>query len=152
MGAVVFLGVYLAAGAALLLLWEHDWNFFDGYYFCFITMTTIGFGDLVPSKSLIFDSINICQQLINFCCCFCIIGDTNNMMLCTLYILIGLALTSTIIELVRRQYAQSWQRLQVNHILFSIIWNKFFMKCFYFFHFFYCIRHFLAHLQIHCDG
>jgi len=32
--------------------------------------------------------------------------------LCTLYILVGLALTSTIIELVRRQYAQSWRRLQ----------------------------------------
>lgn len=34
------------------------------------------------------------------------------MLFCTLYILIGLALTSTIIELVRRQYAQSWQQLQ----------------------------------------
>lgn len=49
-GAVVFLGIYLAAGAGLLLLWEDEWEFFDGYYFCFITMTTIGFGDLVPSK------------------------------------------------------------------------------------------------------
>uniref|UniRef100_A0A182N9Y8 Potassium channel domain-containing protein n=1 Tax=Anopheles dirus TaxID=7168 RepID=A0A182N9Y8_9DIPT len=86
-GAVCFLGVYLAAGTGLLLLWEEDWSFFDGYYFCFITMTTIGFGDLVPSKP-------------------------NYMLLCTLYILVGLALTSTIIELVRRQYAQSWQKLQ----------------------------------------
>jgi hypothetical protein len=34
------------------------------------------------------------------------------MLLCTLYILVGLALTSTIIELVRRQYAQSWRKLQ----------------------------------------
>jgi hypothetical protein len=34
------------------------------------------------------------------------------MLFCTLYILVGLALTSTIIELVRRQYAQSWARLQ----------------------------------------
>ncbi|XP_024941222.1 potassium channel subfamily K member 4 isoform X4 [Cephus cinctus] len=33
-------------------------------------------------------------------------------LLCTLYFLLGLALTSTIIELVRRQYAQSWRRLQ----------------------------------------
>lgn len=32
--------------------------------------------------------------------------------MCTLYILVGLALTSTIIELVRRQYAQSWRQLQ----------------------------------------
>ncbi|EDS27772.1 conserved hypothetical protein [Culex quinquefasciatus] len=84
-GAVFFLGIYLVTG--LLLLWEEDWDFFDGYYFCFITMTTIGFGDLVPSKP-------------------------NYMMLCTLYILVGLALTSTIIELVRRQYAQSWHKLQ----------------------------------------
>ncbi|XP_067641641.1 TWiK family of potassium channels protein 7 isoform X1 [Eurosta solidaginis] len=85
--AVGFLGVYLAAGAWLLLLWEDDWTFFDGFYFCFITMTTIGFGDLVPKKP-------------------------NYMLLCTLYILVGLALTSTIIELVRRQYATSWAKLQ----------------------------------------
>ncbi|KAF2894141.1 hypothetical protein ILUMI_12033 [Ignelater luminosus] len=34
------------------------------------------------------------------------------MLICTLYILVGLALTSTIIELVRRQYLQSWRQLQ----------------------------------------
>jgi potassium channel subfamily K protein len=34
------------------------------------------------------------------------------MLFCTGYILVGLALTSTIIELVRRQYAHSWKRLQ----------------------------------------
>lgn len=34
------------------------------------------------------------------------------MFICTLYILVGLALTSTVIELVRRQYAQSWKTLQ----------------------------------------
>ncbi len=51
-GAVIFLAVYLAAGAGLLIIWEESWSFFDGFYFCFITMTTIGFGDLVPSKIL----------------------------------------------------------------------------------------------------
>ncbi|ERL89345.1 hypothetical protein D910_06716 [Dendroctonus ponderosae] len=87
LSAVCFLFVYLAAGAAIFVLWEEEWSFFDGFYFCFITMTTIGFGDLVPTQP-------------------------KYMLLCTLYILVGLALTSTIIELVRRQYAQSWRQLQ----------------------------------------
>ncbi|XP_053600113.1 TWiK family of potassium channels protein 7 isoform X2 [Plodia interpunctella] len=87
LGAVAFLFVYLSAGAGLFKMWEDDWSFYDGFYFCFITMTTIGFGDLVPKRP-------------------------KYMLLCTLYILIGLALTSTIIELVRRQYARSWQQLR----------------------------------------
>ncbi|CAL7952366.1 unnamed protein product [Xylocopa violacea] len=85
--AIFLLFLYLACGAGMFMLWEDDWDFFDGFYFCFVTMTTIGFGDLVPKKP-------------------------KYTLLCTLYILVGLALTSTIIELVRRQYAQSWRRLQ----------------------------------------
>ncbi|XP_026747290.1 TWiK family of potassium channels protein 7-like isoform X1 [Trichoplusia ni] len=86
-GAVGFLFLYLSAGAGLFKMWEDDWTFYDGFYFCFITMTTIGFGDIVPKRP-------------------------KYMLICTVYILIGLALTSTIIELVRRQYAQSWQQLR----------------------------------------
>ncbi|XP_046146100.1 TWiK family of potassium channels protein 7-like [Osmia bicornis bicornis] len=87
LAAILLLFLYLACGAGMFMLWEDDWDFFDGFYFCFVTMTTIGFGDLVPKKP-------------------------KYTLLCTLYILVGLALTSTIIELVRRQYAQSWRRLQ----------------------------------------
>lgn len=84
-GALVFLGFYLSVGAAIFERWE-NWSFFDGFYFSFITMTTIGLGDLVPAEKL--------------------------SLLCTVYILIGLSLTSTIIELVRRQYIRSLQKLQ----------------------------------------
>ncbi|XP_063993064.1 TWiK family of potassium channels protein 9-like isoform X5 [Diachasmimorpha longicaudata] len=87
LAAIVLLFVYLSCGAAMFVIWEDDWNFFDGFYFWFVTMTTIGFGDLVPKKP-------------------------KYMLLCSLYILVGLALTGTIIELVRMQYNQSWQRLQ----------------------------------------
>ena len=47
-GTVATLGIFFALGALLLTFFE-DWSFFDAFYFCFITSTTIGFGDLTPS-------------------------------------------------------------------------------------------------------
>ncbi|KAK8718534.1 hypothetical protein OTU49_014672, partial [Cherax quadricarinatus] len=37
---------------------------------------------------------------------------TSSLLCCTLYIIVGLALTSTVIELVRRQYASSWEQMK----------------------------------------
>lgn len=45
------LAVYICLGAAVFAAWE-EWSFLDGAYFCFVTLSTIGFGDLVPGKSL----------------------------------------------------------------------------------------------------
>jgi hypothetical protein len=89
---IVFAGLgmltlYIAFGGMLFMLLE-KWSFFEAFYFCFITMTTIGLGDLVP-------------------------GNTTYTLFCTLYIFLGLALTSTTIELVRRQYAESWERMKM---------------------------------------
>ncbi|XP_008059424.1 potassium channel subfamily K member 18 [Carlito syrichta] len=42
---VVF--AYISCAAALLPLWEKQMDFENAFYFCFITLTTIGFGDTV---------------------------------------------------------------------------------------------------------
>ncbi|XP_059215733.1 potassium channel subfamily K member 18 [Centropristis striata] len=39
---------YIVFGGLILPLWETEFEGFDPYYFCFITLTTIGFGDIVP--------------------------------------------------------------------------------------------------------
>uniref|UniRef100_A0A915B396 Potassium channel domain-containing protein n=1 Tax=Parascaris univalens TaxID=6257 RepID=A0A915B396_PARUN len=68
----------IAVGAILLSSWE-SWDFFSGFYFSFITMTTVGFGDIVPVKQkfLFFDLF---------------------------YIIVGLAITTMCIDLVGIQY------------------------------------------------
>ena len=42
---------WLLIGGLIFALSEKDWNFVDSFYFSFITLTTIGFGDLVPGLS-----------------------------------------------------------------------------------------------------
>lgn len=92
LAAVVFISCFFALGSTMLRSIKEKWSFLDGFYFCFITMTTIGFGDIVPD----------------------IEGDdtTLYMLLCMFYIFVGLSFTTTIIELVRRQYAESWKKMQ----------------------------------------
>lgn len=41
---VVF--AYISCAAAVLPTWEEHLNFEDAFYFCFVTLTTIGFGDI----------------------------------------------------------------------------------------------------------
>ncbi|XP_026998893.1 potassium channel subfamily K member 18 [Tachysurus fulvidraco] len=49
---VVF--AYILSWALILPLWETDLYWFDAFYFCFITLTTIGFGDIVPKHPKFF--------------------------------------------------------------------------------------------------
>ena len=42
---------YIFIGSVLFTLWE-DWDYLTGSYFCFVTLSTIGFGDIVPGTGL----------------------------------------------------------------------------------------------------
>ncbi|KAF6028916.1 KCNK17 [Bugula neritina] len=44
--------VWVILGAGIWMVLESDWKFADSIYFCFITISTIGFGDLVPEVDL----------------------------------------------------------------------------------------------------
>ncbi|KAH8303675.1 hypothetical protein KR018_011133 [Drosophila ironensis] len=81
----VFLVVsYILGGAALFAYWE-DWSFLDSAYFCFITLTTIGFGDFVPAKGVKDES----EQSIAYC---------------SLYLLFGIALLAMSFNLVQEEF------------------------------------------------
>lgn len=69
---LVLLG-YICLGAAVFAAWE-GWSFIDGAYFCFVTLSTIGFGDLVPGKSFQGTDTQNGQLQLVACCGYLLFG------------------------------------------------------------------------------
>uniref|UniRef100_A0AC34GL32 Potassium channel domain-containing protein n=1 Tax=Panagrolaimus sp. ES5 TaxID=591445 RepID=A0AC34GL32_9BILA len=78
--------LFIAGGAILFAVWE-DWNVFDGAYYSFITLSTIGFGDIVPGQSL--DE-----------------GSQEKLIVCALYLLFGMALIAMCFKLMQDDVVQ----------------------------------------------
>lgn len=86
----VFLVVsYIFGGAFLFSNWE-KWHFLDSAYFCFITLTTIGFGDFVPAQRVTSGTS----------------GEVS-IALCSLYLLFGIALLAMSFNLVQEEVISS---------------------------------------------
>lgn len=64
---------YICSGALLFAGWE-NWLFLDASYFCFISLSTIGFGDIVPKDksgtSFIFCSMYLMLGMALIAMCF----------------------------------------------------------------------------------
>ena len=55
LGASLFLaGAYIWAGVAMYRTWEEEWDFLDAFYFIFVSVSTVGFGDVLPTDERLF--------------------------------------------------------------------------------------------------
>ena len=89
---VFVIPLYLTLGAILFNIWE-KWGFLNSFYFCFITLTTIGFGDFVPGSSLTVTAAK--EKLIS----------------AALYILLGLVLIAMCFNLMKEQLTQKFKQV-----------------------------------------
>lgn len=71
---------YICVGAFVLCRLETSWSYLDGIFFCFMTLSTIGYGDSVPPSSVLSTNTNQSR--------------TEGFWFCSLYILTGMALTA----------------------------------------------------------
>ena len=69
--SLMIIAAYIFGGALLFSMWE-DWDYLVGSYFCFITLSTIGFGDFVPG-SIAHTDYSSNQKLI-ICCFYLMFG------------------------------------------------------------------------------
>ena len=82
---------YVVGGALLFSEWE-GWGMLDGSYFCFITLSTIGFGDMVPGSNFEENPDETSVGPVN-----------NKFVLCSLYIIIGMALIAMCFNLMQEK-------------------------------------------------
>ena len=80
--AILIALAFMFAGTLMYKLWE-PWTFLEAFYFVFISLSTIGFGDFVPTYPTFF-------------------------MLSSLYLFIGLALISMVINVLINFYTSAY--------------------------------------------
>lgn len=96
---------YILAGAFMFSAWE-GWKFLDSAYFCFVTLTTIGFGDLVPANRM--KSHQEDREVAAVGKNAFSAGDgeeeaTVSIALCSLYLLFGISLLAMSFNLVQEE-------------------------------------------------
>ena len=92
---ILSLGVllaYVCFGSYVVSRWE-TWRFLDSFYFCFLTLTTISFGDIRTQKT---GGLERFHQRTEWFCSF--------------YILFGMALTSMFFNILHEEISRRYKR------------------------------------------
>jgi len=83
---------YILAGSVLFTYWE-GWDIMTGSYFCFVTLSTIGFGDIVPGTDMSkWDS-------------------TVKLVLCALWLALGLSVLAMCFNLMQEEVKETCKRI-----------------------------------------
>ncbi|GAB0100449.1 TWiK family of potassium channels protein 18 [Sergentomyia squamirostris] len=92
---IIMIG-YILFGATLFGHWE-EWDSLDGSYFCFISLSSIGFGDMVPGFKITgFEGT----------------GVELSFILCAIYLLLGMALIAMCFNLMQEQVIHKMQKIR----------------------------------------
>ncbi|KAL3307759.1 Potassium channel subfamily K member 10, partial [Cichlidogyrus casuarinus] len=79
-----FLAIYLLIGASIyswaLVDSEHSWTLLDSVYFAFISLTTVGFGDLIPEADKFFSFISVLYLVMGLALGFLVLGRFNEIL------------------------------------------------------------------------
>ncbi|XP_030379176.1 potassium channel subfamily K member 15 [Scaptodrosophila lebanonensis] len=87
---------YILSGAILFGRWE-EWDYLDGSYFCFISLSSIGFGDLVPGDRVVTadkDKVEL------------------SFILCAVYLLLGMALIAMCFNLMQEEVVHNMRAIK----------------------------------------
>lgn len=95
---LMILVAYVSGGGFLFSIWEEDWGYLEGSYFCFISLSTIGFGDLVPGAAVVAGEG----------------GSQERLIICSLYLLTGLALIAMCFNLMQEEVIHKIRRIGQN--------------------------------------
>lgn len=88
---------FLAFGSALFHSWE-EWDLVSAGYFCFITLSTVGFGDMVPVKSFLGYTESLYGKF--------------QMVVCVTYCMMGLAMLATAMSLIQEGLMLKAERIK----------------------------------------
>ncbi|CAH1393537.1 unnamed protein product [Nezara viridula] len=95
--------IYIGGGAFILFKLEESWSYFESIFFCFMVLSTIGFGDSVTNDTTFPGRVQYKTPT-----------EEVTVWFCSIYILCGLALTSMCFNVVHEEIVQ---RLKSHYII-----------------------------------